>query len=240
MPVGAGGALVPIAAGLALPVVLGGGALVTAAGGVLTGLSIARKVGTTVKVGRAAAEVVDQVGKARRSSSRPEAPAAPPQAGGRPSFDAEQRANMAIIASEVAGAALPQVLAASRPALTVAMVVNAWHESRLRADATNLSGRDSSYGLFQVNRQGALGRPHAPELLMVPAYNTRVILTEVWNRSGELETVARHGTIADLTAAFTAHVERPSDRFATGRQRAATAIAWFGSVALQKAYRWAA
>ena len=118
------------------------------------------------------------------------------------------------------------------------MVVNAWHESRLRAGAMNLVGDDSSYGLFQVNRQGALGRPYSPEQLLDPLTNTRVILSEVWTRREPLEAVTRSGTIADLVAAFTEHVERPADRVIRGYERAATARAWYGPAMERPAYRW--
>lgn len=232
---GAGSVLLPVAAGLALPALLGGGALVTTGGAVLGGIKAGQTLSKLARAGKAVAELADVVGQEQSSAELAE----PTHAAGPPSFDGEQLGNIRVIADEVAGAPLPQALAASRPALTVAMVVNAWHESRLRAGATNLVGRDSSYGLFQVNRQGALGRPYSPEQLLHPRFNTRVILTEVWTRRAELETVARSGTVAHLVAAFTAHVERPADRFRRGQERSSTARAWYGAAVDRPAYRWA-
>jgi len=237
----AAAALPAVAAGtaIAVPVAVGGG-LIAGGGAVLgTVLKVIRTVRTIRKGVETGRRVVRGVQDARGALQRP--PSEVVVASGRPNWDAEQLASIRTIADQVKAAALPPALASSRDALTVAAVVNAWHESRLRPDATNLTGRDESYGLFQVNRQGALGRPHTARNLLQAEYNTRVILGEVWTRRRELEAVLhRGGTVAGLTAAFTLHVERPAGRSSKALQRASTVRAWWGPRVFEaRAYRWA-
>ena len=165
-------------------------------------------------------------GLAKRATSSPAAsspPASSPTA--RPKLDAEQLRNLATIASVVGRARLPGAISAD--ALTLAAVVNAWYESRLRARAHNPKGEDS-IGLFQVNRNGTLGAPYSREQLRRPDFNTAVILTEVQRRSGEL---LQARTIQELTTAFAVHVERPTDRFRVGEMRGRSVRIWWGSLA---------
>jgi len=146
----------------------------------------------------------------------------------RPHFTPEQKEQLRTIAHTIASAPLPQTLAKSRNALTVAAWVNAWHESRLDPSAHNTRGEDS-VGLFQINRQGALGRRYSVAQLMDPGFNTRVILSEVWTRQTDLDRIVRHGgTVADLTAAFTEHVERPANAQAESRRRSDSVYRWWG------------
>ena len=70
-----------------------------------------------------------------------------------PTWDAEQRASIQAIAAEVRRARLPPSLAANRSALVLALVANAYAESRLRPRARNRTGSEDSVGLFQANRQ---------------------------------------------------------------------------------------
>jgi len=70
----------------------------------------------------------------------------PMQVPSRPTWSADQASMVRLISAEVFGAPLPPALAASRPALVVACVINAWHESRLNPQAHNgtlLNGPDS-------------------------------------------------------------------------------------------------
>lgn len=171
--------------------------------------------------------------KSKSSSSAPSWPSSASSASSsRPQFTAAQKEQLRTIARIVASAPLPQTLAKSRNALTVACWVNAWHESRLDPNAHNSQGEDS-VGLFQVNRKGALGRRYSVTQLKDPGFNVKVILSEVWTRQADLDRIVRHGgTVADLTAAFTEHVERPANAQAESRQRSDSVYRWKRSGAL--------
>lgn len=137
-------------------------------------------------------------------------------------------------------AALPTALAASRPALTLALVANAYAESRLRPRAHNSNGEDS-VGLFQANRAGGLGRGHSREALMDPRYNTRVVLAETARLGARFDELLRAGaTIPQLTAGFTLWVERPANTQQRALERAEMIARWFPQLARSPAYRWGA
>lgn len=159
---------------------------------------------------------------------------------GLPRFDSDQRAAMAAIDAEVRAAALTPALAASRPALTLALVANAYAESRLRPNARNPNGEDS-IGLFQANRQGGLGVGHSVADLKDPRFNTRVVLAETARLGAKFDQLLLAGaTIPQLTAGFTLWVERPADTKARARERAEMIAGWFPQLAGVRAYRWGA
>lgn len=160
--------------------------------------------------------------------------------GGRPAFDVEQRTSIAVISTEVERAALPAALAASRPALTLALVVNAYAESRLRPRAHNPDGEDS-VGLFQVNRAGGLGRGMSRQALMDPRVNTQVILAETARLGARFDELLRAGaTVPQLTAAITLWVERPANTERRAVERAQMLADWFPHLVQTPALRWVA
>lgn len=150
--------------------------------------------------------------------------APPSSSAGVPQLDTEQKAAARVIAEVFREVKWPPGLAPARRALTLAAIVNAWHESRLRPAAWNPRGEDS-VGLFQINRAGALGAPWSREQLRNPRTNALIIASEVVAQEQQLR-AAR--TVAELTAAFTVHVERPANRHEVGRLRARTVGEWFG------------
>lgn len=158
---------------------------------------------------------------------------------GPPSLDAEQRASLQAIATEVRAAALPPALAASRPALLLALVVNAYAESRLRPRARNQTGLEDSVGLFQANRRGGLGQGYAVDQLSDPRFNTRLVLREVVRQGDAFEALLTSGaTLAQLAAAFTLWVERPAAPRRRAQERAEVIARWFPTHARSVAYRW--
>lgn len=208
------------------------------AGLVPAGIDAGFKIADRIKADRKAADrpvaVLDTPPPAapRPASSRT---AAPRRGGARPTPD--QVAAIEVIAKEFKRASLPAELAGARVALTMAAVVNAYAESRWNPAARNTRGEDS-VGLFQANRQGGLGTPFTVAQLQDPAFNTRVIIAEVRRRAGDLAPAAQRGSLADLVAAFTVHIERPADRVRVGRERAQIAREWFGSRANARAWGW--
>ena len=139
-----------------------------------------------------------------------------------PRFSAAQYRMIQLIDREVGlnRVGLPRV------PLTIAMVVNAWAESRLNPLALNQTAKEQSVGLFQVNRSGSLGRPYSIAELADPTNNTRVILSEVRRQS---DTLRQARTVGELVAMFCSEVERPANRYVRGRERAQIARQWFGS-----------
>lgn len=102
-------------------------------------------------------------------------------------------------------------------ALALAMVVNAWDESRIenvcRTDAEN------SCGLFQLNAGGNdVARALAaedPDGRLNPAKNTRGIIELLEQTGGEVfAALDRNATVAEIAGIFRRDVERPADRYA--------------------------
>jgi hypothetical protein len=157
---------------------------------------------------------------------------------GVPKLDQEQRTALEAIAREVAAYPLPPALASSRDALTLAFVINAWVESRLRPGARNDAGEES-IGLFQINRRA---HPRYPAARLIdPAYNTRAFLELLTSQAAPFERALRRGaTIAELTAGVTYYVERPKDRAEKAEARAGLARDWYGSLADRQALGWRA
>ena len=149
-----------------------------------------------------------------------------------PAMDDEQRASLRAIAAVVQGADLPGLLGRARPALAIAWMVNAWHESRLRPGAHNPGTperREDSVGLFQINLR--VHRAYSAAELVDPVTNTRALLALLVGERARFEDLlGRGGTVADLTGAVTLWVERPADTMAKARERARTAIQWFPEV----------
>ena len=97
-----------------------------------------------------------------------------------------------------------------------AAVVTAIAESRLNPAATNLSGSDRSYGLFQLNQKGGLGLGHPQDRLTDPAYNTTVFAREVGRIAGtklglliKREAILQPTTVGEWVARITLDVQRP-------------------------------
>ena len=164
--------------------------------------------------------------------SPPNAPSSSTRPAGPPAFDAEQRAALVAIATEVQRAALPPALAASRSALVLALVVNAWAESRLRPTARNRTGSEDSVGLFQANRKEGLGTGRSVAELSDPRMSTRIVLAEVVRQGARFEALLRAGaTVPQLAGAFTLWVEKPANPTQRAQERAQLLAQWFPTLA---------
>lgn len=167
-----------------------------------------------------------------RAPSMPSRPRPWPGKPTLPPMDDEQRESLSTIAAVVRVAELRGVLANARPALTLALWANAWHESRLRPGALNPGrpGRqEDSVGLFQINR--AVHTEFSRQQLVDPVLNTRVILSFIQaERARYDDLLGRGGTVADLTGAVTLWAERPADTMRKARERAQTVVTWFPEV----------
>jgi len=147
-----------------------------------------------------------------------------------PEFDEAQRGAIVAIGREVRTAPLHPPLARAREALALALVVNAWKESRLRPTAFNDRGEES-IGLFQINRRAH--PQYAPSDLRDAAKNTRAFL-EILDRQAE-RFADPSLTVAELTALVTYWGERPSRREQATFERFELAKRWYGPLANRRA-----
>lgn len=146
-------------------------------------------------------------------------------AGGLPKLTQEQAQAVSVIAS------VCNVLAIfsedERRAIAMALLVNAWHESRLRWRAHNPKGEDSR-GLFQINLRA---HPYWRGVdLYDPAKNTACILILALKSPQFLEAVASQD-LARLVYAICRYVERPKNPHEAALRRVETARAWYGKAA---------
>ena len=165
----------------------------------------------------------------RQKSDDRQSPLTPAEIGyslrGKPQLDAEQLRSVEVIDYVVKRVKLPRSLQERRTALKLALLVNAWEESRLRPNAVAQTDREESVGLFQINRRGALGKSFTRAQLVDPVFNSRVIMGEVIRQA---EVLSAAETVGDMIELVCVHVERPADRFRVGRQRRAWGRYWLG------------
>lgn len=100
-----------------------------------------------------------------------------------------------------------------------AAVVNAWAESRFNPNAHNQRGEDS-VGLFQMNRNGGLGKGYSVEQLKDPAFNIDLAIAA----AKKSQSFKRAQTVEDAVAAFVNDVERPADKVGEIQKRTAVAL----------------
>lgn len=144
---------------------------------------------------------------------------------GLPKMSAEQAASIAAIAQ------VCNVLEIFEPderrAIALALVVNAWHESRLRPGARNTKGEDSR-GLFQINTRA---HPQWARFdLYDPRKNIAAILILALKQRQFLDAVAS-GSFSQLVYVICRFVERPRNPHESALRRVATAREWFGAAA---------
>jgi hypothetical protein len=159
-----------------------------------------------------------------------------PSASTPPDFTSAQLNALRVIAQEVYQASLPPALARSRPALILALLVNAWFESRLNPKAYNGRG-ESSVGLFQINQRAHPG--HATQDLQQAGYNTRTFLALMVAQSSKYEDLLKRGaSIHTLAAAITLWTERPKDKEKKAVIRARTLADWYQFTMTTRALDW--
>ena len=90
----------------------------------------------------------------------------------------------------------------------LAAVANAQGESGLNPNAKNITDKEESYGLFQMNRKGGLGAGHKPEDLMNADYNIGLAI-EAAKKSKSFMTAK---STNEAISAFVNEVERPADK----------------------------
>jgi len=113
------------------------------------------------------------------------------------------------------------IAAGFRDVQAQAAVVNAYAESRFNPNATNITSKEASYGLFQLNTKGGVGDGYSPEYLKDVDNNIALIIREAQSEKGNQFRASN--TLETATSTFAQYVERPYDSEQVGKNRAAMA-----------------
>ena len=106
-----------------------------------------------------------------------------------------------------------------------AAVINAYAESRLNPTAKNITSKEESYGLFQMNTKGGLGTGHDPKNLMDPNYNIKLAI-DAAKKSPKFISATN---LDDAIRAFTTEVERPANMLTEAEKRVQIASSIIGT-----------
>ena len=107
-------------------------------------------------------------------------------------------------------------------------VVTAWYESRLNPTVSNTKSPDDSWGLFQLNRNGGLGRGTPAATLINPAENSRILAKEIKRRISLFSTLIKREAalqptlVGDWLNIFTTKIQLPASPMLSGQARAKT------------------
>lgn len=96
-----------------------------------------------------------------------------------------------------------------------AAIANAIAESSLRPTASNITAKEESYGLFQMNRKGGLGSDYTPEQLKDPEFNIQLAIAA----AKKSKSFTQATTVQEATKAFVTDIERPKDQAAAISKR---------------------
>jgi len=108
-----------------------------------------------------------------------------------------------------------------------AAIVNAYAESSLNPKAQNVTKKEASYGLFQMNTKGGLGTGHDPEKLIDPNYN----ITLAIDAAKKSKKFVASKSLDEAIRAFTIEVERPANMMTEAEKRVSIASSILGTQA---------
>ena len=106
-------------------------------------------------------------------------------------------------------------------AQATAALANAYAESSFNPSAANITDKEESYGLFQMNRKGGLGQGYTPEQLKDPETNIAIAIRESKKSKNFLQSTNVEGAVK----AFVEDVERPKDKLSAISKRTSVALA---------------
>jgi hypothetical protein len=107
-------------------------------------------------------------------------------------------------------------------------IVTAWYESRFNPTVSNTKSPDDSWGLFQLNRKGGLGRGVSPATLLNPVENSRILANEIKRRISLFSTLIKREAalqptlVGDWINIFTTKIQLPASPMLSGQARAKT------------------
>jgi hypothetical protein len=88
-----------------------------------------------------------------------------------------------------------------------AAVINAFDESRLNPNIRNITDKEDSVGLFQMNRKGGLGSGYSVEQLQDPNFNIDIAI----QAAKKSKSFSKAGTVGEAIEAFVRDIERPAN-----------------------------
>jgi hypothetical protein len=106
-------------------------------------------------------------------------------------------------------------------AQATAALANAYAESSFNPSAKNITDKEESYGLFQMNRKGGLGQDYTPEQLKDPETNIAIAIREAKKSKNFVQSTNVEGAVK----AFVEDVERPKDKLSAISKRTSVALA---------------
>lgn len=90
---------------------------------------------------------------------------------------------------------------------SIAFLANAQRESGFNPKASNVTDKEASYGLFQMNTKGGLGTGHKPEDLMDPEYNINLMI-----KAAMAAGISKTRTTEEAVADIVTKIERPANQ----------------------------
>ena len=126
--------------------------------------------------------------------------------------------------------------------LARAAVITALYETGLNPTVSNRKLPDDSHGLFQMNRNGGLGKGHAVDQLLDPSYNATLFANEVANQVRyfkpliEREAALQPTRAGEWVATVTHRIQRPAQADVQAGLRGRTADEAFPSPPAQQTH----
>jgi len=108
-------------------------------------------------------------------------------------------------------------------------VITAWYESHLNPTVSNTKPPDDSWGLFQLNRDGGIGKGHEPAALLDPVNNATILAAVLKKHIKIFATLIRREaalqptSVGEWIGVFTSKIQRPKHPELSARARAKTA-----------------
>lgn len=124
--------------------------------------------------------------------------------------------------------------------LARAAAVTSLYETELDPSRVNRSGRDDSYGLFQLNRKGGLGQGHSPGKLLDPVYNASLFADAVSRQIRYFAPLIKREAALQPTQTgqwvqlITKRIQRPGNMDVQASYRGRTADALFPTASAQQ------
>ncbi len=108
-------------------------------------------------------------------------------------------------------------------------VITAWYESRLNPTVSNTKHPDDSWGLFQLNRNGGLGKGYEPAALLDPVTNATILAGVLKRRINifapliKREAALQPTSVGEWIGVFTRKIQLPASPDLSAQARAKTA-----------------
>lgn len=108
-------------------------------------------------------------------------------------------------------------------------VITAWYESQLNPTVSNTTRPDDSWGLFQLNRNGGIGKGYEPATLLDPVTNATILAAVLKKRISifasliKREAALQPTSVGEWIGVFTRKIQLPASPDLSAQARAKTA-----------------